>query len=192
MVAAADGSVFQEDWATMGWTRTSTEVVHQGPFVALHRDSVLRPDGSVGTYEHVTVDDAVRVVALDGQGQVVLVEDDFYLQQRRVLHLPGGGCGGQDPYSAALRELEEETGLVAGDLRPLGVIDPLPSTTAARTHLFLAADLRPGTVHRDDTEAGMTLQWWKMPDAVEAVRVGRITEAGSVSALLLAERTHRP
>ncbi|WP_189879319.1 NUDIX domain-containing protein [Streptomyces bluensis] len=140
----------------------------------------------------MTVDDAARVVALDGQGQVALVEDDFYLQQRRVLHLPGGGCGGQDPYNAALRELEEETGLVAGQLLPLGVIDPLPSTTSARTHLFLATDLRPGTVQRDDTEVGMTLQWWPIHDAVEAVLAGRITEAGSVSALLLAERAHRP
>ncbi|MFC5252974.1 NUDIX domain-containing protein [Streptomyces nigrescens] len=170
----------------MGWERTGTEVLHAGPFVALHRDSVLRPDGSAGAYEHVTVDDAVRVVALDDRDQVVLVEDDFYLQRRRVLHLPGGGSEGQAPLDAALRELEEETGLVADDLRLLGVIDPLPAITAARTHLFLASGLRPGMVRRDGTEIGMTVQWWTLAEAIEAVRVGRITDAGSVSALLLA------
>lgn len=170
----------------MGWVRTTRELLHQGPFLALYRDSVLRPDGITGTYEHIVVEDSVRVVALDDD-EVVLVEDDFYLQERRVLHLPGGGVGGQDPQAAAFRELEEETGLVAGETRLLGVIDPLPATTGARTHLFLATNLRPGRTHRDETEIGMTVQQWKLADAVEAVRSGRITEAGSVAALLLAE-----
>ncbi|MFJ9381703.1 NUDIX domain-containing protein [Streptomyces sp. NPDC101455] len=138
------------------------------------------------------MDDAVRVVALDGQGLVVLVEDDFYLQRRRVLHVPGGGCGGQRSYDAALRELEEETGLVAGTVHSIGVIDPLPAVTAARTHLFLATELRTGSQRRDDSEAGMTVQLRTMGEAVEAVRLGEITEAGSVTALLLAAQALRP
>lgn len=173
----------------MGWERTARELLHQGPFLALYRDSVLRPDGIAGTYEHVVVEDGVRVVAVDDDSQVVLVEDDFYLQERRILHLPGGGVGGQDPHAAAIRELEEETGLVAGETRPLGVIDPLSATTGARTHLFLATDLRPGHTQRDATEIGMTVQRWKLDDAIEAVRSGRITEAGTVAALLLTEHT---
>ncbi|MFJ8199595.1 NUDIX domain-containing protein [Streptomyces sp. NPDC096152] len=175
----------------MGWKRVRTDLVHDGPFVSLYRDQVMRPDGRPGTYEHVAVDDGVRVVAFNRSRQIAMVEDDFYLQQRRVLHLPGGGTGGQDPRVAALRELEEETGIVADDLRALGVIDPLPAVTAARTHLFLATGLRPGTVHRDDTEAGMTVRWTTMERALKAVEDGVITEAGSVAALLLAERALR-
>lgn len=170
----------------MRWQGISREVVHQGPFISLIRDVVRRPDGSTGTYEHIAADDAVRIAALDGQGRVVLVEDDFYLQQRRVLHVPGGGCGGQRPRDAAIRELEEESGLVAGTVHPLGVIDPLPAVTAARTHLFLATDLRAGIKRRDDTEAGMTVERRTLVEAIEAVRTGLITDAGSVTALLLA------
>jgi ADP-ribose pyrophosphatase len=126
-------------------------------------------------------------VSVDPYGSAFGKEDDFYLQERRVLHLPGGGVGGQDPQAAAVRELEEETGLVAGETRLLGVIDPLSATTGARTHLFLATSLRPGRAHRDETEIRMTMQRWKLDDAAKAVRSGRITEAGSVAALLLAE-----
>ncbi|MFI2204597.1 NUDIX domain-containing protein [Streptomyces sp. NPDC020192] len=162
-------------------------ILHEGPFVSLCRDEVIRPDGSPGMYDHVVVDDGVRVVALDQQRCLALVEDDFHLQRRRLLHLPGGGTEGQDPRAAALRELEEETGAVAGELRLLGVIDPLPATTAARTHLFLATGLTSGTVNRDATEAGMSVQWRPIPEVIRAVREGVITEAGSVAALLLAE-----
>lgn len=170
----------------MGWKRTARELLHQGPFLALYRDSVIPPGGGAGTYEHVVVEDSVRVVALDGEGRVVLVEDDFYLQGGRALHLPGGGCEGQEPREAAGRELEEETGLRAGDICPLGAIDPLPGITNARTHLFLATDLKPGCSRRDPTETGMTVQLRSLEDAVHAVRAGQITEAGSVAALLLA------
>ncbi|WP_406132157.1 NUDIX domain-containing protein [Streptomyces sp. NBC_00989] len=41
--------------------------------------------------------------------------------------MPGGGCGGQRPYDAALRELEEETGLVAGTVHSIGGHRPATS-----------------------------------------------------------------
>ncbi|MCC3766097.1 NUDIX domain-containing protein [Streptomyces sp. UNOC14_S4] len=176
----------------MGWTRMGTQVLHRGAFVTLHRDDVLRPDGSPGVYDHIAVADGVRIVALDDNSDVVLVEDDFYLPQRRMIHLPGGGTDGQDPRTAALRELEEETGLIADNLRPLGIVDPLPSTTRARTHLFLATGLRPGRQAREDTEIGMTVLRWPLHEAVDAVRAGRITDAPSATALLLAHLVAAP
>lgn len=74
--------------------------------------------------------------------------------------------------------MEEETGLVANELHLLAVIDPLPGATAAKTHLFLATDLRPGVVHRDDTEIGIAVHWMNLGDAVDAVRTGRIRASG--------------
>ncbi|MFE4331048.1 hypothetical protein ACFRQM_16915 [Streptomyces sp. NPDC056831] len=55
------------------------------------------------------MDDGVRVAAIDGCDQVALADDDFYLRNGRVLHLPGGGIGGQEPRQAAMRDRFEDS-----------------------------------------------------------------------------------
>lgn len=169
----------------MGWETKGSTLLHKGPFLSLHRDFVVRPDGSAGTYEHVVTRDSVRVAAIDGESKLILVADDFYLQGRRVLHLPGGGVEGDSASEAAAREIEEETGWVPGNLRQLGVLDPLPGITSARVHLFLATDLRTGNMHRDVNEIGMVIYRKPLEEAVQDVRSGGITEAGSVAAILM-------
>ncbi|MFP3119878.1 NUDIX domain-containing protein [Streptomyces sp. Iso 434] len=115
------------------------------------------------------------------------MEDDFYLQQRRVLHLPGGGTDGESPAVAGRRELAEETGFVAKRVEYLATLGPLPGATVARLHLFVATGLTAATGPgvRDVTEDGMTATWWPVQEAVAAACTGRITDAASVVGLLL-------
>ncbi|MFC1430053.1 NUDIX domain-containing protein [Streptacidiphilus sp. N1-3] len=169
------------------WSRTDRRQLTDGRFVRAYQDDLLIAEGVTGVWDWVDVADTARVVALDQDGRVALVEDRFYLQQRRMLLVPGGAVDrAEQPEAAAGRELEEETGWRAGTLEPLGVIDQLPTATPARAHLFLARDLRPGVLAREPSEEGMTLDWRPLADAVTAVREGAITDAASVAALLLA------
>ncbi|MGC9541848.1 NUDIX domain-containing protein [Streptomyces sp. UG1] len=96
--------------------------------------------------------------AVDGQGPLMRALTGLLPRTRR-------GCGGQRPRDAVIRELEEETGPVAGNVHLLAVIDPLPAVAAARMHLFLATDLRTGTQRRDDTEIAWpcTGGCWRRP-----------------------------
>ncbi|EME96944.1 NUDIX hydrolase [Streptomyces mobaraensis NBRC 13819 = DSM 40847] len=172
-----------------GWDRLGTEVLFHGRHLTLHRDRVVQPDGAEGTYERLTLADGARVVAVDDEGWVALVEDAFAPLGRRLLHIPGGAvAAGEDPEAAAARECEEETGRRPGALRRLGAFHPLPSRTSAVTHLYLATDLRRGTLRRDPTEAGMRACWLPLDDAVRLAASGTLTEAGTVTGLLLAAR----
>ncbi|MGK5638534.1 NUDIX domain-containing protein [Streptomyces sp. URMC 126] len=172
-----------------GWERLGTDVLYRGDHLTLHRDRVLQPDGVPGTYERLTLADGARVVPVDDEGRVALVEDDFAPLGRRLLHVPGGGVApGEHPEAAAARECEEETGRRPGTLRTLGVFHALPSRTSAVTHLFLGTALRPGTLRRDPTEAGMRVCWMPLDEALRAAGAGAVTEAGTVIGLLMAAR----
>lgn len=97
---------------------------------------------------------AERADMITGVGIVPLIGDEVVLLatyrhpvERIMWELPRGFVdAGEEPAAAALRELEEETGLLCdpASLVPLGRYYPEPSTIRGRGALFLARDCRPG------------------------------------------------
>ncbi|MFC5889584.1 NUDIX hydrolase [Kitasatospora sp. CM 4170] len=174
-----------------GWTTVSSTVEYTGVRLVVRRDAVLRPDQSTGTYEYTESVDGVRVVALDGRGRIALVEENVYVCGQRLLMCPGGGCEpGEDPVAAARRELAEEAGIRAAEVELLTKMWRMPAGARTREHLYLARGLSLGEHHRDASEADMELRWVALEEAVAMCGDGRITEAGTLAAVLLtAQRT---
>ena len=90
----------------------------------------------------------------------------------------------------ARRELEEETGYVAGEVRFLTSIFTTPGFTNEEIRLFEAAGLRKGEVERDADEF---IEVVEMPfsQAVRMVREGVIRDGKSVAGILFANRFPR-
>lgn len=174
-----------------GWSTVSSTVQYTGVRVVVRRDSVWRTDQSLGTYEYTDSVDGVRVAALDDRGRIALVEENVYVCGERLLMCPGGGCEpGEDPRTAARRELLEEAGIRAAEIEPLTRMWRMPAGVRAREHLYLARDLSIGKHHRDASEADMDLCWVALEEAVAMCHDGRIAEAGTLAAVLLtAHRT---
>jgi ADP-ribose pyrophosphatase len=172
--------------------RLASEPVYDGRIVRLSRDTVRFPDGSTGELEMIRHSGAAAVLPiLSDPGaddpQIVLVRQYRYATDGYIYEVPAGrpDAPGEDWESCARRELEEETGLVAGTLTRLTTIYTTPGFTDERIHLFLARDLTPGATRRDEDEF---IELARMPisRALTMVRDGEITDAKTICTLLYA------
>jgi ADP-ribose pyrophosphatase len=97
-------------------TLVSSELLLNGKFLQVKRDTVRLPDGKHATREYVVHPGAVVVVPLLDDGQVVLERQFRYPIGQVMIELPAGKLeAGEDPLLCGLRELQEETGYTAAE-----------------------------------------------------------------------------
>jgi 8-oxo-dGTP pyrophosphatase MutT (NUDIX family) len=95
----------------------------------------------------------------------------------------GGSDPGEEPAVAARRELKEETGLTAGALEPIMRLHTSNSITDEEGFVFIATALREEEPEFDEMEV-LKIRKLPLADAVDMVRLGEITDAISIAALL--------
>ncbi len=172
--------------------RIASRPVHDGRIVHLSIDTVRFPNGDVGELELIRHSGAAAVLPVlsDPAGpdpQVLLVRQYRYASGGYLLEVPAGRPDreGEDWEVCARRELEEETGLVAGTLTYLTTIFTTPGFTDEQIRLFMATELTTGATNFDPDEfiEPVTLT---LSQALEKVRTGEISDAKTVITLLYA------
>ncbi len=133
------------------WATTDRRDLHRGR-VVLDEDDVLLPDGSASRYEvDESVPFAVATLVIDGDA-VILSRQYRHPLGRWILDLPGGaGDAAERPVDAARRELEEERGLGAPEIRPLRTYAVNPGRASWLVHVFACTTpTTAGTADRSD------------------------------------------
>jgi len=172
----------------------STETVFTGNVYAVRQDLVAMPGGSESKRDVVVHPGAVGVVALDDQGQVMLVNQYRHPVGRRLDELPAGllDVDGEPGSTAAARELMEEAGLAADTWHVLVDALTTPGMSNESIRLYLARDVR--VVDRDvqeHEELEMTSAWLPLQEAVTRVLDGRIENAMACIGVLAAAEAER-
>lgn len=170
--------------------RLQSEYAFKGRILNLRVDTVELPNGQTSTREVVEYTGAVAVVALDGQGNVILVRQFRYPVGRELVEIPAGKIDpDEDPLECAKRELAEETGYRAREWHNLLRFFSTPGFTSEYMHLFMAQGLETGDQAPDEDEFVEVI---KVPlsEAVGMVEQGDICDAKSIVGLLLAHRVY--
>ena len=175
-----------------GSGRLERRPIHKGRIVDLSMDTVRFPDGSVGELELIRHRGASAVVPIlgrpsDPDPDVLLVRQYRYAASGYIYEVPAGmpDREGEPWDDCARRELEEETGHIAGQLRRMTQIFTTPGFTDEVIRLYLAWDLSEGEVQLDHDEF-VELVRVPFSTAVGWVRDGTIQDCKSVAAILYA------
>jgi 8-oxo-dGTP pyrophosphatase MutT (NUDIX family) len=167
------------------WTTLSSRPVYENPWISVREDQVLRPDGKGGIYGVVHFKNrAVGVLPVDEEGRVWLVGQHRYPLDAYSWEIPEGGSPeSETPEATALRELREETGLIAGQLELVATSHLSNSVSDEMAYIYRATELIEGP-HEPEGCERIEVRRVGWDEAWQMLRRGEITDSMSVIALL--------
>ena len=129
---------------------------------------------------------AVVIVPVLEDRRIVFVRQYRRAVKRELLELPAGTLGpGERREACARRELEEETGWRAGQLRRLGQFFAAPGFVSEQMTLFLAQQLQRADAHPEPDELVRPVSL-SLSSALAQIYSGAICDAKTIIGILLA------
>lgn len=170
----------------MTFTIVQREKIYQGRAFGVERLHMRLPDGAVRPYDLVQHSGSVTIVPLDEHGNLLFVRQYRIGVGEELLELPAGVLNdNEDPRACAVREVREETGMAAGELRLLGDFYLAPGYSSERMYIYLATGLYPAPLEQDVDEF-LQVQPIPASAALRLAQQGSLRDAKSLAALLLA------
>ena len=147
--------------------------------------------GKRHTREVVVHPGAVVILPLLPNGEVMLIRTRRYAVGQVLLELPAGTLEkNEDPINCAGRELLEETGYLAGRLKPIGNFFTSPGILSEKMYAYAAYDLEQQT---QSLEQGEDIELMPTPysDVLRMIDRGEIHDGKTIATLLIYDRFFR-
>lgn len=171
-----------------GYERLNRELVAKGAIIDYYQDTMQIPNGTTAKWDFINHKGAAACVAVKKNGNLVMVRQYRNALERETIEIPAGGINpGEDMRSAALRELEEETGYRAGRFEFLLSIRTTVAFCNELIDIYLAEDLEEGEQNLDEDEY-LEIVEYPLSELLDMIDKGIIQDSKTVSAILAYSR----
>ena len=166
----------------------SREIIHTGRKIKVAVDTSTGPNGETIRRDMILHPGAVVILPIVDRDHVCLLRNYRFVIGETLWEVPAGTLEPGEPIEqAAIRELAEETGYVAGRWRYLNYFYASPGVLDEKLHLFVAQDLIPGPA-RPEADEQLEPKVVPWAQALKMVLDGTITDAKTATAILLWDR----
>ncbi len=155
--------------------------VFRGKILQVRCDEAVLPDGKPCTREFIEHGGGACVLYVKDE-KVLLVRQYRYPYAESIYEIPAGKLDGEEPIVAAKRELEEEGGVCAEELKLLQVMYPSPGYTNEKIYIYHATKAHETKAHLDEGEY-LDAEYVPIERIKEMLKNGEINDAKTIIAL---------
>jgi len=164
-----------------------SETLLKGRAFLIRRDHLKTPDGRETKFDIIEHGGSVIIVPVDKDGNLIFVRQYRHAAGMDLLELPAGTLEeGEDPAVCAAREIREETGFAADNLKKIGDFYLAPGYSTEFMHVYLARELRLDPLEADADEF-LSVEKLPFAEAIQMAERGEMPDAKSLAALFLAK-----
>lgn len=165
-----------------------TTYYYKGRMINMRDDDVKLENGKLSKREIVEHPGAVIIAAVTEDKKIVFIKQFRKPVEKVIFEIPAGLINrGESLESAAKRELQEETGYVAGKIHKSLDAYTTPGYSTEVIHYYLASDLKEGPQNFDEDEQ-VEVVLLSLEEAWQKILAGEIMDNKTIVGVMLAEK----
>jgi 8-oxo-dGTP pyrophosphatase MutT (NUDIX family) len=180
------------------WQLLQSKMVLNHPWCQVRQDEILLPNGKIidDYFVHIKPEVAL-ILPITANQEIVFVCQYRHAVGDFFIELPAGSFDPNQESAeiAAKRELQEETGYTAQEIKKIATLYDRPSKDTNRLHLFFAENVSKTSKQQLDITEEIEVILIPIESVLTKIIQGEICVAGSVAALFLGlnliEQYHR-
>ncbi|MBU1202688.1 NUDIX hydrolase [Patescibacteria group bacterium] len=162
----------------MRYKKIKSKISYKNPWFKIEDHTVIRPNGKKGIYSFLKKSSGVVIIALDDDKSIFFTKEYRYPINKKVWQLPAGSMEGKNILKEGKKELFEETGLKAKNIKKIGGFFIAPGHEDTFVHVLLATNLDKSKIGLDFKGGDEDISEIKN---IKIAKVKNMTEKGEIN-----------
>jgi 8-oxo-dGTP pyrophosphatase MutT (NUDIX family) len=165
------------------WKTLKSKNILQNRIFSFNEEQVLSPKNKKFPVWVMDVPTWINIIPVTSDNTVIMVKQYRFGNKEITLEIPGGMSEpNEDPKSAAIREMQEETGYTSENVIEIGSVSPNPALMNNQAITYLAFDVELTSIQNLDTMEDIEIVEINLEEVPKLIQNKTIDHALVVSA----------